>query len=1194
MNLYQEKTSESVNLIYQDLVFMMVEENPSSVIENISAFNKEENIKTGVVGKNGLPAFGTDITVPREIFVAQKDHFLASDSEFIFYKPLPNDTKCHGCHSAEDKTRGMIVIKTSIKKANEEIDKTKKRLLIFAILIGLASELFLIYILRKIILNPLSKLSQGATLLKNGKLDHRIELNRNDEIGALGASFNQMAESIETSHVNLENAVIQKTGELREIAELSTEVFKGDITLRQIIEHCLTTIVDKMGFDYSVFCLVEKETGLLFQEVRKGIDKGLCDMEIPLGSNHPFAIAIREAKAAIKKHADLNIPESFHNLAIIPLLSHQRKRCREINLCGFEHCPAFKNADERCWLINDTLCRSPQSVSGKEKIYGCLHCPAFPVIGVLIAGKKSEISNSALHSLNILTAEIASAVENQRLIEGKKEDIRKMVALNDISVKALQVLGTSISKSIVSYATQFSNTDAAILWLTDEGNKLQKSDSLRIDENLVPEYLPLTENSFVGESLHANRYTETISMEKIKCFHELIQHHGFLYAASIPLKIRDSLLGCITLFKKRDFFMSDSEKAILLLFASQAAAALSTSRIYASLLESEEKFRVLMDDAGDAIFLLNTEEKLIGANKKAIELAGYTREELLEMQFTQLGPLDDQKRTAKFLASALSGGTVNISNEYIQKKDGRLVPVDITSSLIEFKGEKIIQGIVRDITERKQTQEILHAINETFSGKTGNDFFLAMVPYLGEILNMEHTFVGELTEDGLSIRTLAVCAHGKIVANFEYPLAGTPCDNVVGKNLCAYVNGVRKLFPDNHILAEMGTESYIGMPLFNSAGHKPLGIIVAMDSKPISNLKLAEFACQIFSVRTSAELERMRIEKALISAYEFSDAIFNCAASGIMVISKEGRVLKINNIAAEILRLNSYDLIGKKITDIYPEIEDMFLFGIFHRRELTITLPDGTSVPIGFENSPLYHSSEAQEGIVILFRDLTEIKKLQQALRTKEFYATMDMIISGVAHEVRNPLFGITSIGQILERELELPQHKTLTQAMLKEAGRMKRLIDELLLYTRPANLIIQNIDAGVFFEEMQFHVRAKSQNISLALDMPPHITFKADGDKILQVFLNLLNNAIDAAKNNITISARQLHNHVEIKITDDGNGIKKEHLSKAFDPFFTTKKGGTGLGLPICKKIIEDHGGSITIESSEGTGTTVTILLKA
>lgn len=895
------------------MLLEMLEGKPEAIIKHLNGLNKVKDFKIGILGKDGRPAFDTDITVPKKIFDAQKDHYISSDKEFIFFKPLANEIKCHGCHSAEDKTRGMIVIKTPIIEAQKEIGKTAQRLIVFAILLGLVSEIFLIIVLRKIVLGPLKKLSQGSTLLKNGMLKHRIELNRKDEIGALAASFNQMAESIEKSHVHLEETVHQKTTELRVIAQLSGKVFKGDISLNSILEHCVEIITEKMEFEYSVLCFIEKESGLLTHEIKRGTTKGFCDLEISLGSNHPLAISIREAEPSVKGPDDLKISGEFNNIAIVPIISHQRKRCREINICTLKACPAFSSVEERCWLMESTLCRSPQSVAGKEKIYGCIHCTAFPVFGVLVAGRREEITPSTLHSLEILASQIASAVENQRLIEAKKEDISKLIKLNEISVESLQALGDTIPGTIVSSAAAFSNTDASVLWLKGEDGRLEKAGFFNLEKQYIPESLSI-EDPFVGTAFREDRCIETTNMENVGCFEELIDQYGFLYTSAIPLKIRDSAFGCITLFKKKDFFMTDSEKAISLLFASQASAAINTAKLY----------------------------------------------------------------------------------------------------------------------------------------------------------------------------------------------------------------------------------------------------------------------------------------KTLFVSNEFSDAIFNSTASGVMVLDKEGHVLKINLIASEILRVSQPGIIGKRITDIYPEINDMLLFETELGREVTITLPDSSSLPVGFTNSPLYHSSEAQEGTVILFRDLTEVKKLQAELKKKEHFETVSMIISGVAHEVRNPLFGITSIGQILEREIELPQHKALTQAMLKEAGRMKRLIDELLLYTKPTNPVIRDLDANILFEEIQNHVRAKKDTIRLSLNVPPLITFKADHDKIVQVFLNLLNNAMDAAKSSITISARSIDDHIEIIITDDGAGIRKEHLEKVFDPFFTTKKGGTGLGLPICRKIIEDHEGSINITSSEEKGTTVTLLLKA
>jgi len=230
----------------------------------------------------------------------------------------------------------------------------------------------------------------------------------------------------------------------------------------------------------------------------------------------------------------------------------------------------------------------------------------------------------------------------------------------------------------------------------------------------------------------------------------------------------------------------------------------------------------------------------------------------------------------------------------------------------------------------------------------------------------------------------------------------------------------------------------------------------------------------------------------------------------------------------------------------------------------------------------------------VLFRDLTEIKRLQAELRRREHFEAMGRVLSGVAHEIRNPLFGISSIGQILEREVETPQHQALIQAMLKETERMRRLVEELLLYTRPSRLEIRDIDLGLFFEEMRPYITAKRNDLTLTVKIPPLLAVRADRDKFTQVFLNILNNAIDAARGSIVLSARRDGRSVEIEISDDGPGIRDADIHRVFEPFFTTKKGGTGLGLPICRKIIEDHSGSIGIFCPPEGGTTVIVSLDA
>ncbi|MBI4690202.1 MAG: ATP-binding protein [Nitrospirae bacterium] len=911
LNFYNEKSIQTADIIANNLTSIMLDGNADKVIWNIDMFNRTQGIKVGVVGPNGLPAFNTDFRISGNIFDKQQEIHFEKNGNLFLFKPLQNEKRCHACHNPADKTRGMLVIKTSMEMAQKEINKTAKRLIFFALFLGVTSEIFLIIVLRKMILTPVKMLTAGAELLKSGKLHQRIYTQKDDEIGRLATCFNEMADSIEKSHTNLENAVRQKTKELKVVAELSSEVFKGDLALKEIIEQFLNAITDRMDFGYSSLCLIDKDTGLLLQEFKKGIDTDICSIEISLSSDHPFTKTIREAKPAIKKSSEIYAPEEYGNVVIIPILSHQRRRCRDINLCTYENCPAFNSPDDRCWLISETLCRSPQAVAGKEKIYGCLHCDVFPVLGVLIAGKKDDITKTSLHSLEILASEISSAVENHRLIDSKKKDINSLVKLHDISVEIIRNLDIKILKnSIVSSATIFANMDGAILWSRGNDGELYFDAASNVDTGFIPKSLSI-DGSFAGRAIIEDRPIETINIRNIQCLRELIERQGFLYMAAVPLKFKGMIYGCLTLFKKRDFFMTDSEKAIISLFASQSAAAVNTAKIYTDL----------------------------------------------------------------------------------------------------------------------------------------------------------------------------------------------------------------------------------------------------------------------------------RTEK------DFSEVILNSMTMGIMVLDNEGLIVKLNPIGFEILNIDDY-VIGRKLGNILPQLSNFLIPGSSVGREIEVTYGN-TNIPIGFTNSPFSDSKGAQIGTIVAFRDLTEIKKLQEEVRKKHRFEAMGKVIAGVAHEIRNPLFGISSIVQILAREIKSEQHSALLEAMLKEVYRLKSLVEELLLYSRPSMLNIVEIDPGILAEKIKYYISAKKNDMILHMDFYPMVTIKADMDKLTQVFLNIVDNAVGAGSKRIDIAAEKKDSDIAITIKDDGIGINKATIEKIFDPFFTTKKEGTGLGLPICKKIIEDHGGNISVQSTEGEGTTIVITLK-
>ncbi len=887
---------------------------PGTAMKIVKDLNDKGDMKVAVFRYDGSLAFGDGYrnhlgNAP----ATQRGGYTAHSNEAFFLYPLINESSCHRCHSRDREVIGTVAVRIPANDSEVGVAHVGKNFVLFGILLVFSASFAVFIVAKRMLLDPIMVISRGVVAVKKGDLDYRITLSRKDELGDLALTFNQMAETIEKAHLHMEQAIRLRTTELRVAAELPSKVFKGNLPLKDVMEKFLDAIIGKMGYEFSTLCLVDKETGALSQEFRKGLAEGLCASSLSLAGDHPLARAVREAAATVKQRRDIGGPEGCTHLAVIPILSRQRERCRGIHLCGYDSCPAFASDDDRCWLIPNTFCRSPQCVAGKEKIYGCLHCKAFPVMGVLIAGRNGEIAKSSLHSLEVLASEISSAIENQRFIEAKKEDIDKLIKLHDISVRSLQSPDTPLAKSVVSAATAFSGIDAAILWQNGGDGNLYFKDASNIDIPLVPESLRIAD-TFIGKAVAEQRPVETTDMALVDCLGAVIGRHGYLYAAAVPLKFKETVFGCISIFKERDFRMSDSEKAFTLLFANQAAAAMNTSELFASL-----------------------------------------------------------------------------------------------------KTEK-----------------------------------------------------------------------------------------------------------------------------------------------------------------------------------EFSEAIFNCAASGILVLDNAGRVLKINGAGAEILRTRIEEIVGRNITDLYPGAAAFLAVDERLGREVALSFPDGSGAPIGFNSSPLRRVSEGMEGTIVLFRNMTEIKRLQEELKKKAHFQTMTKVISGVAHEVRNPLFGISSIGQILDRELDSPQHKALIQAMLKETDRMKRLIDELLLYTRPAKLDIRKVDIGPLFDELKAYVRAKREVVDFSGQIEPLLSVNADRDKLIQVLLNLLNNAIDAARDRIEITAGISRDRLVITVSDDGPGIREDDMGHVFDPFFTTKKGGTGLGLPICRKIIEDHGGEIDLQSTPGEGTTATIVFAA
>ncbi len=357
-------------------------------------------------------------------------------------------------------------------------------------------------------------------------------------------------------------------------------------------------------------------------------------------------------------------------------------------------------------------------------------------------------------------------------------------------------------------------------------------------------------------------------------------------------------------------------------------------------------------------------------------------------------------------------------------------------TVLEIRGNPLPGGgfitTYSDITERKRSENVLRIIAESVSGDLGEAFFHSLVESLATTLDVAYAFVGELVRESQdTVRTIAVHAHGQRAENFDYALAGTPSENVIGKTVCFHDKGVQQLFPDDHMLAEMGIESYLGTPLFDSA-KQPLGILVVLDTKPLSDTRNALSLQRIVAGRAAAELERKRTLETLRESEERFRNLVTLSPEAILV-HKHDVVAYANPAAAALLAATDPEqLVGTKVLDfVHPESRN---HGTARMQqlwngaesvpltEMKLVRLDGQTVDIEVISGRTTYQGQTMHQS--MFHNITERKRAEQALL--KAYDELEVRIDERARELQR---------EITEREF--------TQASLQRSEERFRDIAE-------------------------------------------------------------------------------------------------------------------------------------------------------
>jgi len=347
--------------------------------------------------------------------------------------------------------------------------------------------------------------------------------------------------------------------------------------------------------------------------------------------------------------------------------------------------------------------------------------------------------------------------------------------------------------------------------------------------------------------------------------------------------------------------------------------------------------------------------------------------------------------------------------------------------------------------------------------------------------------------------------------------------------------------------------------------------------------------------------------KALQDIQAFTSLLISRLPVGIVAVDNLGRITTWNRAIAQILDLSAEQAIGKDLTTVLPqELVDFFKNSQSCAR--CGEDPGSCEIRLRRENETMvlncYHlhiddHSGQPRGEVLLVTNVTALKNLEKEMRETERLAAVGRMAAGVAHEVRNPLSSVKGLAILLQRKFAPGSSDYETASLLvQEVERINRTISELLSFARPAPLDLARVDVGELLARQVRILAADtaSQHINIRLDLADDLyPVAADQDRLNQVFVNILLNAFQAMdEGELTVTARNStdRRNVIVTVTDSGAGMEREVLAQAFFPYFTTKADGTGIGLALSQKVINDHGGTISIRSSPGQGTTVTVVL--
>jgi PAS domain S-box-containing protein len=669
-------------------------------------------------------------------------------------------------------------------------------------------------------------------------------------------------------------------------------------------------------------------------------------------------------------------------------------------------------------------------------------------------------------------------------------------------------------------------------------------------------------------------------------------------------------------------------------------------RHYRELYEGEVQRRALARHyesltryANDMIFLSDRSGRIVDANERALEEYGYTREEMLRLTIADLrgaGAEADVDWTMREVAER-GGAVYEITH---QRKDGSRFPIEASARLIVSEGQQYLQGIIRDITERRRQEHriaelnrlyaVLSQISETIVRTRDRDALLREACRIAvEVGTFRLAWIGLVEGDAVRPVAWAGAAQGYLedlhVSVRDEPLGRGPTGRAVREGRTVTSGDIATdpaMAPWRVVALARGFRANAALPL--SMHGRVVGVFSLQAGDPqffdAQELKLldevaADLSYALEGLEREEERRRSEAERSLLVA-----AIEQ--ATEIVVITDVRGAIQYVNPAFE--RITGFARVevsgrtprvlksGRQDDDFYQGLWATVLAGGVWQGRMTNRRKDGTLYEQQTTISPVRDADGAVTSLVAVARDVTRESALEGQLRQVQKMEELGRLAGGVAHDFNNLLTAIIGSAELVLAELpgEAPVLQDV-QNIHKAARRGADLTQKLLAVSRRQRLAARTLPlgeaAGEFARLVRRLVREDIELLVRAATPGPSI--RGDAGAIDQILMNLVTNARDAISGSGTIvigvegvaldhddcellGAGTPGDWVVLSVADTGAGMTEDVRQRLFEPFFTTKEAGagTGLGLAVVFGLVQDHGGFVTVESAPGAGTTVRV----